>query len=76
MHGRDTDEPRAILQVVLDRTAEAKIDKGDIVAARFERGGDVFHAQGFDAEERSETEAFVSRDGTKAAARAWIDRAD
>ena len=33
------------------------------MAARFERGGDVFHAQRLDAEERPEPEAFVARHG-------------
>jgi hypothetical protein len=65
VHRRDADEPGTLLQVVLDRTAEAKIDERDVVAARFERGGDVLHAERLDAEEAAETEAFVSRDGTK-----------
>ena len=65
VHCRDTDEPWTVPQVMFDRTAEAKIDERDVVPARFERGGDVLHAEGFDAKERSETEAFVSRNGTK-----------
>ena len=35
------------------------------MAARFERGRDVLHAERFDAEERTEAEAFVARDGTQ-----------
>ena len=65
VHRRDADEPGTLLQVVLDRTAEAEIDERDVVPARLERGGDVLHAERLDAEERSETEAFVSGDGTK-----------
>ena len=65
MHRRDADEIRTRIEVVLDRTAETQIDERDLVPARLERGGDVFHAERFDAEERSETEALVSGNGTK-----------
>ena len=44
------------------RTAEPENDDGRRVAARFERRGDVFEAERFDAEERTETEALVTRD--------------
>ena len=46
---------------MLDRAAEAKIGERDRVPSRFERRGDVFHAERLDAEERPEAEAFVPR---------------
>ena len=52
-------------QVVLERAAEAQVGERDGVAARFERGRDVLHAERLDAEERAEAEAFVARHGTQ-----------
>ena len=37
----------------------------DAVAARFERGRDVFHAERLDAEKRAEAEPLVARNGTQ-----------
>ena len=45
--------------------AEAEIDDRDVVTARFERGGDVLHAERLDPEERAEAEALVLRHRTQ-----------
>ena len=66
MHGGDADEAGSRgAQVMLERAAEAQIGERDGVAARFERGGDVLHAERLDAEERSETESLVAGHGTQ-----------
>ena len=50
---------------MFERRAEAEIGERDAVAARFERGRDVLHAERLDAEERAETEALVARNRTQ-----------
>jgi hypothetical protein len=66
VHRRDADQigaRRADLRG--ERSAEAQIGERHAVAPRFERGRDVFHAERFDAEERTEAEPLVRRDGAK-----------
>ena len=73
VHAGDADERRAAaLQVVLDRTAEPQIGERDAMPAGFERGGDVFHAERLDAEERTEPEPFVA--GTGRSSNTRMDR--
>ena len=58
---RGRDARRA--DVAFERAAEAEVGERDAVAARFERGGDVLHAERLDAEERTEPESFVPGNG-------------
>ena len=44
---------------MLERAAEPQIGERHRVAPGFERGGDVLHAEGLDAEERPEPESLV-----------------
>jgi hypothetical protein len=66
MHTGDSNErgtggPKA----VVDRSAEPQIGYGRTMPPRLEGGGNVFHAERFDAEEWAESEPIVSRDGTQ-----------
>jgi hypothetical protein len=65
MHRCHADEFRTLREVVLDRTAEAKIDQRDVVTAGLERGRDVLHAERLDSEEGTEAEPFVAWNGTE-----------
>ena len=66
VHAGDADETRArASQLLLDGAAEPKVGDGDPMTTALERGRDVLHAEGLDAEERTETESFVSGDRTQ-----------
>ena len=66
VHAGDADETRArASQLLLDGVAEPKVGDGDPMTTALERGRDVLHAEGLDAEERTETESFVSWDRTQ-----------
>ena len=66
VHRGDTDEARPCdAHLRSERSAEAEIGQRHAMPARFERGGDVFHAERFDAEKRAETEPLVPWNGAK-----------
>ena len=66
MHGRDADERRPrCTHLSCERTGEAEVGDRHAVAARLEGRCDVFHAERFDAKERTEAEALVRGHGTK-----------
>ena len=60
-----TSAGRAVRMLRGERAAESEVGERDAVAARLERGRDVFHAERLDAEERTEAEALVGGHGTK-----------
>src|SRR5262245_3838701 len=62
MHGGDAHQSRTRLShVVLERTAEAQVSQGDVVAPGFKRGRDVLHAERLYSEEGAQAETLVSR---------------
>ena len=68
VHGRDADEAHRAsrgAQVMLERAAEPQVGNRRRVSRGFERGGDVLHAEGLDAEERPEAETLVPRHRTQ-----------
>ena len=66
VHRRDTDEAGTSgAQLMVERAAESQIGERDRVAPGFERGCDVFHSEGFDAEERPQPETLVPGNWTQ-----------
>ena len=66
VHRGDADQARTRrADLRRERAAEAEIGERDAVAARFERGRDVFHAERLDAEKRAEAEPLVARNGAE-----------
>ena len=62
VHGGDADEARRTTrgaQLMFERAAESQIGERHRVAAGFERGRDVLHAERLDAEERTQPETLV-----------------
>ena len=65
MQAIPTSGGRIVRRVVIDRSAVPQVDDRRVVAARFERRGDVLEAERLDPEERTEAEAIVAGNRTQ-----------
>jgi hypothetical protein len=66
MHTGDSNQGRASrAEAIVDGSAEPEIGDGRTMPSRLEGGGNVFHAERLDAEERTKPEAIVPWDGAQ-----------